>query len=44
VIGIEIDESDVEDRLPASNVSVVYYPFYSSDEMVYDPILSKEVE
>ena len=44
VIGIEIDESEVEDRLPASSVSVVYYPFYSSDDVVYDPILSKEVE
>jgi len=44
VIDIEINESQVEDRLPASEVSVVYYPFYSSDEIVYDPILSKEVD
>jgi DNA helicase HerA-like ATPase len=44
IIDVELQEEDVEDRLTASDVSLIYYPFYSSDEVVYDPILSKEVD
>ncbi|MFB6100229.1 MAG: helicase HerA domain-containing protein [Candidatus Nanohalobium sp.] len=40
----EVTREEIEIQFPDSDVSLVYYPYYSSGETVYDPILEKEVE
>jgi hypothetical protein len=44
VIDVEVDEQIIRDKYDDADVSLVYYPYYSSGETVYDPILEKEVE
>ncbi|MFB6158423.1 MAG: helicase HerA domain-containing protein [Candidatus Nanohalobium sp.] len=44
LIDREVSREQVEEQFPDSEVSLVYYPYYSSGETVYDPILEKEVE
>lgn len=39
----KVDEKKVSGRIKNSQVSKVYYPYYSTDEIVYDPILEKEI-
>lgn len=43
IIEIEVDENKVKEEYEGE-VSLVYYPYYSSGEIVYDPMLQKEVE
>ena len=40
----EVSREEVKSKFSESDISVVYYPYYSSGEVVYDPILEKEVE
>jgi DNA helicase HerA-like ATPase len=44
IIETEISMEQVESENEDFDVSLVYYPYYSSGETVYDPILEKEVE
>lgn len=39
IIDIEVDESQVD-----GEKKIVYYPYYSRDDTVYDPILDKQLE
>jgi DNA helicase HerA-like ATPase len=43
LMGYKVSEEKVVSRLDNAEVSKVYYPYYSSDETVYDPILKKEI-
>ena len=43
VIEYEIDRSEVEDRLNGAEITKIYYPYYSKEDKVYDPILKQEV-
>lgn len=38
-----VDEEKVSKRLENAEISKVYYPYYSTDETVYDPILEEEI-
>ncbi|MFB6115952.1 MAG: helicase HerA domain-containing protein, partial [Candidatus Nanosalina sp.] len=38
-----VDEEKADERLEGAEVSRIYYPYYSTDEVVYDPILEKEI-
>lgn len=39
----QVDEEKASSRLKNSKVRKVFYPYYSSDDTVYDPILEKEI-
>ncbi|WP_414837989.1 ATP-binding protein [Candidatus Nanosalina sp. VS9-1] len=39
----QVDEEKASKRLKKSEISKVYYPYYSSDNVVYDPILEEEI-
>ena len=39
----QVEEQKVAGRLEDSEVRKVYYPYYSTDERVYDPILEEEI-
>ena len=39
----KVGEEKVSERLENSEVSRIYYPYYSTDETVYDPILEEEI-
>ncbi|MFB6241473.1 MAG: helicase HerA domain-containing protein [Candidatus Nanosalina sp.] len=39
----QVSEEEAASRLENSSVSKVYYPYYRSDETVYDPILEREI-
>ena len=39
----QVDEETASKRLKNSKVRKVFYPYYSSDDTVYDPILEKEI-
>lgn len=43
LIDFELPVSEVESRLGDASVRKVYYPYYSNDDRVYDPVLEKEV-
>jgi DNA helicase HerA-like ATPase len=40
----EVERESIQDEYPDSDTSLVYYPYYSSGDTVYDPILEKEVD
>jgi len=39
----KVDEEKVAGRLENAEVTRIYYSYYSSDDVVYDPILEKEI-
>ncbi|MFB6175515.1 MAG: helicase HerA domain-containing protein, partial [Candidatus Nanohalobium sp.] len=43
LIGYEVSEGEAASRLDEASVSRVYYPYFSDNETVYDPVLEKEV-
>jgi hypothetical protein len=43
VIEYEVEPSQIEDMLENSELKEIYYPYYSRDNTVYDPILKQEV-
>ncbi len=43
LIDFELAKSEIKDRMGDASVRRVYYPYYSRDDEVYDPILEKEV-
>jgi len=43
LIEYEVDKEEAESRLPDSSVSRVYYPYFSDQDTVYDPVLEKKV-
>ena len=44
LIEAEVSREAMEEKFGDADISLVYYPYYSSGETVYDPILEKEVE
>ena len=43
LMDFQVNEEKVSQRLEDGEVRRVYYPYYSTDDMVYDPILEKEI-
>ena len=43
VMDYELDSEEASKRLQGATVKEIYYPYYSSDSVVYDPILEKEI-
>ena len=43
LIEFEVGKEEAESRLSEASVSRVYYPYFSNEEVVYDPVLEKEV-
>ena len=43
LMDFQVDEKEASQRLEGSDVRVVYYPYYSTEDVVYDPILEKEI-
>ena len=44
LIEAEVSLEEVREKFENADISLVYYPYYSSGETVYDPILENEVE
>jgi DNA helicase HerA-like ATPase len=44
LIDRSLEKEEISERYSDSKISLVYYPYYSSGEVVYDPILEKEVD
>lgn len=43
LMDFKVDEEKVAGRLENSEITRIYYSYYSSDDVVYDPILEKEI-
>ncbi|MFB6181158.1 MAG: LAGLIDADG family homing endonuclease, partial [Candidatus Nanohalobium sp.] len=43
LIDCEVEEQEAASKLEEASATKVYYPYFSDDELVYDPILQKEV-
>ena len=43
VMDFQVEVDKASKRLKNSNLKEIYYPYYSSDSVVYDPILEKEI-
>ncbi len=43
LIDFEVSESQARSRLDDCSLAKVYYPYYSTENMVYDPVLEQEV-
>jgi len=41
IIDFEVERDEISQNLENSSVKKVYYPYFSADDKVYDPILSK---
>jgi hypothetical protein len=44
LIDRKVSLEQIEQQFPDSEISLVYYPYYSLGDLVYDPILEKKVE
>jgi DNA helicase HerA-like ATPase/intein/homing endonuclease len=43
LMDFQVDSEDAASRMADAEVKKVYYPYYSSEDTVYDPVLKKEI-